>query len=147
VLTEDGLEHVGLVYTVDPVSESFILTNFDDGKLRVDIILGHTVSSVSVLNEDTDTYKQQLDRLFRPQEVNSMTEEEVKQRQTAVRLWLLKNRLPAEVTGSQGENLTIAEALVIQPPYGADNCVSDNEIILGKIQGLIQNMPADQQDW
>jgi gem associated protein 6 len=57
---------------------------------------------------------------------------------------LLKNRLPVEING---ELLNVAEALVIQPPYGSENCVSTNEIILGKIQGLIKNMPADQDEW
>ena len=49
--------------------------------------------------------------------------------------------------GTKGELLTLADALVIHPPYGEDNCFSTNEIILGKIQGLIKNMPAGQEQW
>ncbi|XP_052815931.1 gem-associated protein 6-like [Mya arenaria] len=147
LVTDDGVEHVGLVYTVDPVSETFVLVNFDGEDVKVNIVVGHCVKAVSVLIEDSEMYKQRLDRLFRPIAASKMTEEEIRNQQTVVRMWLLKNRLPVEVSGPQGENLSVAEALVIQPPYGPDNCVSNNEIILGKIQGLIKNMPSDQHEW
>ena len=77
----------------------------------------------------------------------SLSEEDLQKKQFQLKCWLLKNRLPIEVGGAKGELLTLADALVIHPPYGADNCYSTNEIILGKIQGLIKNMPADQEDW
>lgn len=147
ILTDDDVQHVGLVFTVDPVSETFVLVNFDDSKTTVDLITSHCISAVRILSEDIETYKSQLDTLFRPKSEKELTFEEMKQRQNIVRMWLLKNRLPVEITGANEEFLTIADALVIQPPYGAGNCVSTNEIILGKIQGLIKNMPADQQEW
>lgn len=147
ILTEDGIEHVGFVYTVDPVSETYILANFDSEKTKIDLIMSHAVSSVNIVSEITDTHRQQLDRLFRPAAEKDLSEDDLKRRQSIVKAWLLKNRLPVEVGGTHGELLTIAEALVIQPPYGHDNCVSTNEIILGKIQGLIKNMPVDQEQW
>lgn len=141
------MEHVGIVYTVDPVSETFVLANFEDDKTKIDLVMGHTVTTVRVLVEISDSQRHLIDRLFRPAFESKMTQEDLQKRQSFVKAWLLKNRLPVEVAGGNGELLCIAEALVIQPPYGPENCVSTNEIILGKIQGLIKNMPADQDQW
>lgn len=141
---DDGQEVCGLVYTVDPVSDTFVLVNFIGDKMKLEIVLHHAISSITVLNEDIDANKQKLDNLFRPGGQESLTDEDVKRRQNIVKLWLLKNRLPVEVNG---ELLSVAEALVIQPPYEPENCISTNGIILGKIQGLIKNMPTDQDQW
>ena len=66
-MTEDGLEHVGLVYTVDPVSETYVLVT--PGEMtKLEMILGHAVRTVTVLSENTDMYKEQLDNLFRPKD-------------------------------------------------------------------------------
>lgn len=147
LLTKDGQIHEGLVYTIDPVSESVVLANFDESKTSLEIVLGHAVSSAVTISEDVDEYKERLDSLCHTRQQRELSVEEVKQQQTRVRLWLLKNRLPITTSGPNGEFLNFADALVIKPPYGPEDCVSTNEIILGKIQGLIKNMPNDQQDW
>lgn len=147
VKTEDGLEHVGIVYTIDPVSETYILINFVDDHMNVKMVFGHAVISVTVLGDNTDVCKYKLDNLFRPPGHEKLSVNELKRKQNTTKLWLLKNRLPVEVGGTGGELLIIADALVIQPPYGPENCVSTNEIILGKIQGLIKSMPEGQDEW
>lgn len=147
VVTEDGLEHTGLVYTVDPVSESFVLVNAINDQTKVEIVLGHAVTSVTVLSDATEVNKQQLDSMFRPESELKLSREELKRKQNLVKSWLLKNRLPVEVGGSEDEVITVAGALIIQPPYEPENCISTNEIILGKIQGLIKNMPKDHENW
>ena len=147
MVTEDGLEHTGLVYTVDPVSESFVLINIVNDQTKVEIVLGHAVNSVTVLGDATEVNKQALNALFRPETVLKLTEEELKRKQNMVKNWLLKNRLPVETSGSSDEIITVAGALSIQPPYESENCVSTNEIILGKIQGLIKNIPKDHENW
>ncbi|XP_045212428.2 gem-associated protein 6-like [Mercenaria mercenaria] len=145
ILLDNGEECCGYVYTVDPVSETFVIVNFtEDDKTKIQLVLKHAVTSVTVLSEDVELFKQKLDNLFRPKGQESLTDEDLKRRQNLVKSWLLKNRLPVEMNG---ELLSVAEALVIQPPYEPENCVSTNEIILGKIQGLIKNMPADQDQW
>ncbi|XP_060600515.1 gem-associated protein 6-like [Ruditapes philippinarum] len=144
ILLDDGAECCGYVYTIDPVSETFVLVNFSNDKTSLQLVLKHAVTSITVLSEDVELYKQKLDNLFRFKSQESLSEEDLKRRQNIVKSWLLKNRLPVEING---ELLNVAEALVIQPPYGSENCVSTNEIILGKIQGLIKNMPADQDEW
>lgn len=147
VMTEDGTEHVGIVYTVDPVSQTYVLANFEEERTKLDLVMGHAITSVCVLSDNMESRKQLLDGLFRPAVENHLSEDDIKKRQSVVKAWLLKNRLPVDVGGVHGELLSVADALVIQPPYGPENCVSTNEIILGKIQGLIKNMPPDQDQW
>ncbi|XP_062589767.1 gem-associated protein 6-like [Saccostrea cucullata] len=147
VLKEDGKEVTGWVYTIDPVSESFVLLSFMDDKTQLDIIMGPSVRQVSILDENSETYKKRIEALFRPPEVQSLSEEELEKKKNTLKSWLLKNRLPVQVNGNNGERLSISDALFIEPPYEAENCRSTNEIILGRIQGLIKNMPSDQEEW
>ncbi|XP_061175066.1 gem-associated protein 6-like [Saccostrea echinata] len=147
VLKEDGKEVTGWVYTIDPVSETFVLLSFMDDKTQLDLIMGPSVRQVSVLDENSETYKKRIEALFRPPEVQSLSEEELEKKKNTLKSWLLKNRLPVQVTGNNGELLSISDALFIEPPYEAENCRSTNEIILGRIQGLIKNMPSDQEEW
>ncbi|XP_046361071.2 gem-associated protein 6-like [Haliotis cracherodii] len=145
VLAEDGTEHTGWVFTVDPVSETIVLAQFDqDGNVSIDIINGSTVSKVTVINNNTEIYRVQLDQLFKPASVLALTPDEMKRRQLLLKSWLEKNRIPVTV---DGDILTIADALFIEPPYGFENCRSTNEIVLGRIQGLIKNMPEDHDTW
>ena len=67
IVTEDGLEHVGLVYTIDPVSESYVLATLGE-VTKLELILGHAIRSVTVLSENMEMYKDQLDDLFRSKE-------------------------------------------------------------------------------
>ena len=67
IVTDDGNEHVGLVYTVDPVSETYALVTLGE-TTKLELVLGHAVRSVTVLSEDTDMYKDQLDNLFKSKE-------------------------------------------------------------------------------
>lgn len=147
VLKEDGKEVTGWVYTIDPVSESFVLLSFTDDKTQLDIVMGPSVRQVSVLDENSETYKKRIEAMFRPPEVETLSEDELEKRKNVLKSWLLKNRLPVQVAGNNGELLSISDALFIEPPYGVENCRSTNEIILGRIQGLIKNMPSDQEEW
>nr|KAG5704116.1 hypothetical protein BaRGS_009646 [Batillaria attramentaria] len=149
VVTEDEEEHVGWVYTIDPVSQTFVLVQFLDDNRQVLILPGTSVTKVTVLAEsaDSDGIKEKLDALFRPQTEALFSEEELRGRKQKLKMWLEKNRLPVQVTGSKGEVLTISDALMIQPPYDVNDCHSTNEIILGRIQGLIKNMPEDHDQW
>ena len=147
VLKEDGKEVTGWVYTIDPVSESYVLMSFTDEKTQLDIVMGPSVRQVSILDENSETYRKRIEAMFRPPEVQALSEEEMEKRKNILKSWLLKNRLPVQVTGNNGELLSISDALFIEPPYGVENCRSTNEIILGRIQGLIKNMPSDQEEW
>ena len=147
VVTGDDKEHEGWVYTVDPVSQNFVLVQFASDRTQMSIVMQDAIIKTTVLAESNPSIKEKLDALFRPSAEVKLSAEELKARKLKLKLWLEKNRLPVQVTGSQEEVLTITDALTIQPPYGVNDCHSTNEIILGHIQGLIKNMPEDHDQW
>ncbi|KAK3585163.1 hypothetical protein CHS0354_001786 [Potamilus streckersoni] len=147
ITTDDERDHIGWVYTVDPVSETFVLVRFSGEKYKLELVFGHAVRTVTILNDSTETNKERLDRLFRYDTFNNLSQEELKKKQKLLKLWLCKNRIPVTVSGSNGELLTVSDALIIKPPYGPEDCCGTNEIILGRIQGLIKNMPPDHDQW
>lgn len=147
VVTEDGTEWSGWVYTVDPVSENMVLFIFQEDCTKMEVVMGHAIRNVTILNSETKTHEAKFQRLFRTKEVESLSEEEMEKRRNTLKSWLVKNLLPVSTTGDNGEILSISDALFIEPPYGPENCRSTNEIILGRIQGLIKNMPADHENW
>lgn len=152
VTMEDGSTLTGRCYTVDPVSQSIVLVKIDQCDNSVDkvkVVMGHCIENVTVLDENIGKYKAILDSLFRGacDDGKTLSPEELESRKESLKLWLLKNRLPVSVSGEDSEILSIAEAVFIEPPYGANQCRSTNEIILGKVQGLIKSMPKDHRDW
>ena len=148
VTTEDGETHVGRCYTVDPVSQSVALVKFvDDEVHKLKLIMGHCVQNITVLDEDTEKYRSQFDDLFKYKSDADMSPEKLRKLKRKLKAWLLKNRIPIEETGENSDTLSLSDALTIQPPYGPENCCSTNEIILGKVQGLIKSMPSDVDDW
>ena len=145
VTADDGTTHKGWVYTIDPVSQSVVLVQFatPEGSdsataSRLEVIMGHAVVNITTVNGQTDTHKKELDQLFRPKLIDELSAEELDQRKEKVRSWLAMNRMPVTV---DGEVLNISDAAFVEPPYEAENCRSTNEIILGRIQGLIKNIP------
>lgn len=152
VTAETGRQHQGWVYTIDPVTESIALAQFDGptkNLQNIEIVLGHAVKEMRVVNENTEEFRDALTNLCKS--VSDMPEtlskETLKRRQLSLKSWLEKNRLPVRVSGELDETLTIADVLVVQPPFGPENCICTNEIVLGRIQGLIKNMPADHEQW
>lgn len=146
VVTNDDNEHEGWVYTVDPVSQNFVLVQFAEDHTQISIIVRDAITKTTVLAESNPSMKEKLDALFRPTVVN-YSDEELKARKLKLKSWLDKNRLPVRLTGSQEEVLTIADVVMIQAPYGVHDCCSTNEVILGRIHGLIKNMPEDHDQW
>jgi len=45
----------------------------------------------------------------------------------------------------QGQRRMVAGVLTVDPPYGPEECSSSNEIILSRVQGLIQGYLEKQQ--
>ncbi|CAL1536881.1 unnamed protein product [Lymnaea stagnalis] len=143
--TEDGQEFTGYVYTIDPVSECVVLVSpSEESKpqnISMKLLMGPSVRSIEVISGTTNMIKSQFEHLFRPVAEETFTNEEMKIRMQRLKSWLEQNRLPVATGGMDGQFLTIADALTIRPPYTENSCLSTNEIILSRIQGLIRSMP------
>ncbi|KAK1170872.1 gem-associated protein 6-like [Acipenser oxyrinchus oxyrinchus] len=140
-------EYEGWVFTVDPVSANIVLVNLKDGgKASVMAVMGHAVEAVEVLREGDSSTADQLTSLFMPAGAQGYSREELENRKSCLRDWLEKNRIPFTEQGAQQETLCVAGVLTVNPPYGPEDCSSSNEIILSRVQHLIQSNPGCQQD-
>jgi gem associated protein 6 len=100
----------------------------------MDIIMGHAVKSLVISSADVCIGPEDI---FAPVSVN-ISKEGITQKKEKLKNWLCKNRIPVE---EDGELLRLRDALQIHPPYGEDQCLSGNEIILGRVKDLIVKMP------
>nr|XP_015829744.2 gem-associated protein 6 [Nothobranchius furzeri] len=131
-------EHRGWLLTVDPVSASVVLVNFREDGASVRVVMGHAVEDVEVLQESDPETAERLRLFLLPPTTSSLDPEELSRRRMGVYRWLEKNRVPVE---EDGDSLRVAGALTILAPYRPEDCCSSNQIILDRIQRLIQSQP------
>lgn len=151
IRTVDGATHTGHVYTIDPVSFTFVLLTYENETTttndlrpktqRAELVLGHAVRSIDIISDGID-HSAHMDLLFKSDSNMTLTEEELHKRRERLRSWLAENRFPVEIKDSQPDVISVGgDILLIQPPYYPENCLSTNEIILSRIQSLITQMP------
>jgi len=151
IRTVDGAAHTGHVYTIDPVSFTFVLLTYENEATttnnilpktqHAELVLGHAVRSIDIIDDGTD-HSAHMDLLFKTDSNVTLTEEELRRRRERLRSWLAENRFPVEIKESQPDVVSVGgDILLIQPPYYPENCLSTNEIILSRIQSLIAQMP------
>ncbi|NXC39335.1 GEMI6 protein, partial [Penelope pileata] len=146
VAAEEKNEYEGWVLTVDPISASIVLVNFlENNRVSVFVVLGHAVQEVDILQEADDELKARLSRLFEPKESEAYSPEELDKRKNDLKSWLETNHIPVTEQGESGRRLCVAGVLSIDPPYGPEQCSSSNEIILSRVQGLVQSYLDKQQ--
>ncbi|NXE28076.1 GEMI6 protein, partial [Ardeotis kori] len=139
-------EYEGWVLTVDPIFASIVLATFlENEKVSISVVLGHAVQEVKILKEGDDEVKQRLSCIFVPEESKTYSPEELKKRKNNLKTWLETNHIPVTEQGQSGRTLCVAGVLTIDPPYGPEECSSSNEIILSRVQGLIQGYLEKQQ--
>ena len=131
ILTEDGTATTGVVYTVDPVSESVVLLQNCEQK-RLQIIFGHAIKKIEVLSEKPCD----LPELFMNAPTN-LLQSTLEERKRIVIKMLQENRFPVK---EEKGILTIEDVISIKPPYEPNDCVCANSIILGRIQNLLSGM-------
>ncbi|XP_070779700.1 gem-associated protein 6 [Enoplosus armatus] len=133
-------EHRGWLLTVDPVSASLVLVNFreEEGGSSVQVVMGHAVEEVEVLQDADEETTERLQTSFLPPRTCKLELEELRRRRGSIQRWLEKNRVPVE---EEGDKLRVAGVLTITAPYGPEDCCSSNQIILDRIQKLIRTVP------
>ncbi|KAM3929977.1 gem-associated protein 6 [Leptodactylus fuscus] len=146
VLADEKNEYQGWVVTIDPVSASIVLINFeDDQKTSVRIVMGHAVQKVEILKESDEVTQQKLLNIFNLQESSTAySKEDLETKKANLKSWLQQNNIPVTEQGESMRTLCVAGVLTIDPPYGPENCNSTNEIILSRVQGLIQGYMTNQ---
>lgn len=123
------------------MSCSVVLVNFtEEGGAVVQLVMGHAVEVVEVLQEADEETAERLQTCFLPSKTCRQDPEELTRRRDSVRRWLEKNRVPVQEVGAE---LRVAGVLTITSPYGPSDCCSSNQIILDRIQKLVQGLSPD----
>uniref|UniRef100_A0A8C5VF11 AD domain-containing protein n=1 Tax=Microcebus murinus TaxID=30608 RepID=A0A8C5VF11_MICMU len=126
--------------------QSIVLVNFlEDGSMSVTGIMGHAVQTVETVSEGDHRVREKLMHLFMSGDCKSYSPEDLEKRKNSLKKWLEKNHIPITEQGDSKRTLCVAGVLTIDPPYGPENCSSPNEIILSRVQDLIQGHLAASQ--
>ncbi|KAM4694125.1 gem-associated protein 6 isoform 1-T3 [Discoglossus pictus] len=146
ILADEKNEYQGWVVTIDPVSASIVLVNFqEDQKTLVQIVMGHAVQEVEVLQEADEATTERLMCIFSTEEnTTSYSKEDLETKKLNLKTWLEQNNIPVSEQGESQRTLCVAGVLTIEPPYGPENCSSTNEIILARVQGLLESYMSNQ---
>ncbi|XP_055370599.1 gem-associated protein 6 [Betta splendens] len=135
----NGEELRGWLFTVDPVSASLVLVDFrQNGGSLVQVVLGHAVEEVQILQKADKESAAYLCTLFKPSKNCRLDPEELRRKKRSIQNWLEKNQIPVVAEGAE---LRVAGVLTIRAPYRPEDCCSSNQIILDRIQRLMQNQP------
>ncbi|CAD6211896.1 GSCOCG00003887001-RA-CDS [Cotesia congregata] len=130
ITADDSSVHQGIVYTVDPVSESVILLEpAEEGKFNGKIIIGHSIRNIEIsTNPGID-----LPDLF-PANEKKLTAAELNERREKI-----KERLAINLFNPVDNNgvLEIQGVFSIEPPYERENCVCTNPIVMSRLLGII----------
>ncbi|XP_034174257.1 gem-associated protein 6 [Osmia lignaria lignaria] len=131
ILTEDGTTSSGVVYTVDPVSESVVLLQ-DCQQDHLKIVFGHAIKNIEIcMDKPCD-----LPELFMNAPTNILRST-LEERKNAVIKILRENRFDVK---EESDILTVENVLSIKPPYEPTDCICANSIILGRIQNLLSRI-------
>ncbi|XP_032881668.1 gem-associated protein 6 [Amblyraja radiata] len=142
VTADEKNTYQGWVFTVDPVSGSIVLVNFvAAGKVSVVTVMGHAIQAVELINEGETNTTEKLSSLFMPAPSRTYSSEELQHRKCRLKSWLEKNLIPVREQGEESHLLCVAGVLTVSPPYNAEDCNSSNEIILSRVQSLINCNP------
>jgi len=131
-----GIELQGYLLAVDPVSDTAVLADKSSGDIN--IIPGVNWDSLKLL-DSSESVKNTAREMVKGTDNVSLPPGELSMAKENVISWLSKNNLPSEVVG---EDIIIMGSVTLQPPYTESNCVANNEIILQRVEHIIQNMPS-----
>ncbi|XP_053490828.1 gem-associated protein 6 [Ictalurus furcatus] len=140
VTAQDQQQYEGFVFTVDPVSSSLVLVTFEEKRsASVRVVLGHAVRDVQLLRAGDEETERKMRSLFVPAASQDFSTEELEERKEDLRAWLEKNLVPVT---DEGDVLRVANVLTVSAPYGPEQCSSSNEIILARVQSLVESKPG-----
>ncbi|XP_072315827.1 gem-associated protein 6 [Eucyclogobius newberryi] len=140
VHARNGDELRGFIVTVDPVSASLVLLDLDGSEVQM--VLGHAVKQVQILDQNLDSAQKTRLELFRDPDPGQDWSLDLDRTRTRLLDWIRLNRIPVE---TEGAGIVVAGGVVtVNPPFRVLDCVGQNQVVLDRVQRLIQNQPKDQ---
>lgn len=114
-----------------------ILLKRKDDKISMDIVLGHSVANITpISSEDTSEESIPDELLFGTGE--QISEEEAESRRVQLKAWLCANHIPVVEDGNM---LVMEDVIVIDSPYGLNQCLVSNDVIMERVHNLMKKMP------
>lgn len=104
------------------------------------VVMGQAVQQVQVLKAADQETAERIQAGFLPPTIPNVSPEKLRRR-SKIRIWLLKNQVPVE---EEGDMLRVAGVLTISSPYKLEDCCSSNQIVLDRIQKLIQKLVLEE---
>lgn len=133
------LQTLTLVLSSCPLCSLVLVDVRPKGGSSVQVVMGHAVEDVQILQEADKETAAYLQTLFKPSRTcSTFHPEELRRRKQRIWTWLEKNHIPVV---AEGDELRVAGVLTIRAPYRSEDCCSSNQIILDRIQRLMQNQP------
>jgi hypothetical protein len=146
--------HLGLLKCIDPKTQTIalIVNDIDSNTSKLILVMSHSIKSIELIddiNDDTNDHNNSDDLIINLNQFlstsmgedfeKSFSEQELEERKSDVIKWLKANHIP--VQEADNGSLVIAFALTLNKPYFKEQCICGNEIVLGKIQSLLDSMP------
>ena len=139
-----GTDVMGGLIAIDPVTDSAMLvTNINDevnniSQASVTIVPFVDWTSLAVI-DGSENIKSKLKQLVteHTDKKHNLTPEQLKEKQQKIKMHLAQYGLETKI---DGDNLIIADIVIVVPPFTAEECSGTNEIVLGKIKKLLQNI-------
>lgn len=138
--TVENTEYSGKVYVIDPVYKTIVLhcakpnTNGEE-KIETVYILFHALKRLEILSDAIDDNYLKTNNI--PVQTSGLSNEQLR---IKLKRWLKHMFINVDECG---DYLKIDNHLLIVPPYGLDNCICNNTIILERIRNIIGLMPSD----
>ena len=141
-----GSKESGGLVAIDPVSDTAVIVNIDDQDASKNDISDVPVTLVPFVDwktltvlDESDEVKDRVKKFIKKNSFkqHNLSSEEIIARREGVVEHLSKYGLKPEL---DGDNIVIGDTVIIQPPFTEDFCDATNEIILGRVKSILQNI-------
>lgn len=117
---------------------SVILLRRVDDRISMDIVVGHAITDITRITVPGDAPSEPIpdEMLFVTGE--QISEEEAESRKVQLKTWLCANHIPVVEDGNM---LVMEDVIVIDSPYGLNQCLVSNDVIMERVHKLLKQMP------
>lgn len=140
-----GSKVTGGLLAVDPVTDTAVIVDFGDGdegdlsRCQVTVVPFVNWTSLEIIDASEEFKNLVKNAQTEQSQGCDLSEEDLTTAREKVTNWLVKNGLTAVL---RGEDLVIADAVILEPPFTAESCSATNEIILSRVQHILKSMPV-----
>lgn len=120
-----------------------LITKAENQTYSMHIVLKESIKSMEISTDIPENQRNiNLKELFLNKHLTDSSGSKKRQaeQKEKVKAWLLKNMIPV----TEEEDILKMDSLQIHPPYGAEQCYCSNQIVLSRIQQLLNAMPLEK---